>query len=304
MTGLLGSTVLELAVGIVFVYLLLAVCCTTVNEWIAGLFKTRPAFLRQGIVQMLGSGVSDSSAAKLIAAFYNHPLVKGLMHDGQHPSYLPARVFAKAIMDIATPNQPGSITFDQLETGIEHDLPDGSLKVALLATIQSSDRTIQSAQQAIEAWYDDSMDRVSGWYKRRTQIWTVIIASLLTIATNADTINIARRLWVEPVLRARFIESARVEAASATPTKLDAISDQSARILGQVIGWQHLDNMRDPRIWLQRIIGWVLTIIAVSLGAPFWFDVLNKFMNLRSTGRSPEEIGKSSRKLDLPLLNP
>ncbi len=303
MTGLLGSTVLELAIGVVFVYLLLAVCCTTVNEWISGLFKTRPALLRQGIAQMLGSGVNDSSAAKLIAAFYNHPLVKGLMRDGQHPSYLPARIFAKAIMDIATPNQPGSITFDQLETGIEHDLPDGSLKVALLATIQSSDRNIQSAQRAIEAWYDDSMDRVSGWYKRRTQVWTVAIAALLTIATNADTINIARRLWVEPVLRTRFVESAKAEAVGTTPAK-NAVADQATQTLGQVIGWQHLDNVRDPRAWLERIIGWLLTIIAVSLGAPFWFDVLNKFMNLRSAGRSPEEVGKSSGKPDLPLVNP
>jgi hypothetical protein len=229
-----------------------------VNEWISGIFKTRSTFLRQGIAQLLAPG-GGGSALSLITAFYNHPLIKGLMQGGQHPSYLAPRTFVKAIMDIATPNHPGSISFDDLESGIKKDLPNSSLKVSLLATIQSSDRTIQSAQNAIEAWYDDSMDRVSEWYKRRTQVWTLVVAVLLTIATNADTINIARRLWVEPALRARFVEFAKAEDARGAQSKGDSISDKAAQILGQVIGWQSLDDVKDPRAWLERIIGWLLT---------------------------------------------
>jgi hypothetical protein len=56
--------------------------------------------------------------------------------------------------------------------------------------------------------------------------------------------------------------------------------------------------------WFERIIGWLLTIFAISLGAPFWFDVLNRFMNLRSAGKSPEEKGKPPEKPRMPPANP
>jgi len=293
MSGLLGSTVLEVVIGIAFIYLLLAVFCTTINEWIAGVFKTRGALLKRGILQLLAPDASDVKAAEndpIVSLFYKHPLVKGMMPDSAHPSYLSARTFAKTMMDIATPNQPGSIDFAQLEAGIKDNLPDGNVKKALLATIQSTDKNIQDAQRAIEAWYDDAMDRVSGWYKRKTQIWTLIIAAVITIGTNADTISAARQLWVEPTVRSQIVETA----------KNSATTPDAGAILGRVVGWRSSDFSAAPLTWLQRILGWILTIIAVSLGAPFWFDVLNKFINIRNAGRSPEEQGKAPMKLTVP----
>ena len=83
----------------------------------------------------------------------------------------------------------------------------GDLRTSLLAAIQSTDKNIDDAQRAIEGWYDDGMDRVTGWYKRKTQTWTMVMAIILTIAVNADTVHIARRLWLEPALRAEFVEA-------------------------------------------------------------------------------------------------
>jgi len=59
-----------------------------------------------------------------------------------------------------------------------------------------------------------------------------------------------------------------------------------------VLGWRDAGDLKDVSKWAERIIGWLLTILAVSLGAPFWFDVLNRFMNLRSAGNAPSEKGK------------
>jgi hypothetical protein len=309
MTGLLGSTVLEVAIGIAFVYLLLAIFCTTINEWLAGILKTRGKLLKQGILQLLAPDARDSKTAEtnpIVSLFYQHPLVKGMIRDAAHPSYLPARTFAKVIMDLATPNHPGSIDFNQLEAGIKNDLPDGSLKKSLLAAIQGVDANIQEAQKAIEAWYDDAMDRVSGWYKRKTQVWTVVVALIITIGTNADTVHIARQLWIEPAIRGQIVEAAKNPpnpAASGAQTTASAAGDTNV-ILGRVIGWRSNDFSVGILTWLQRILGWILTVIAVSLGAPFWFDVLNKFMNLRSAGKSPEEKGKPPMKPKMPPVNP
>ncbi|WP_338664196.1 hypothetical protein VQH23_03330 [Pararoseomonas sp. SCSIO 73927] len=38
-----------------------------------------------------------------------------------------------------------------------------------------------------------------------------------------------------------------------------------------------------------RIPGWIITALAISLGAPFWFDLLNKFMVIRSTVKPYEK---------------
>jgi hypothetical protein len=120
MTGLLGSTVLEVAIGVAFVYLLLAIFCTTANEYIAAILKSRGALLKQGILKLLAPDQPAPQAAAqdpVVTRFYSHPLIKALMREGSHPSYLPARTFAKTIMDMATPGTPGSITFEELENG-------------------------------------------------------------------------------------------------------------------------------------------------------------------------------------------
>ena len=345
MTGLLGSTVLEVAIGVAFIYLLLAIFCTTANEWIAAVLKSRGKLLQQGILQLLAPDKASPDAAAqdpVVANFYNHPLIKSLIRDSTHPSYVPAVTFAKTIMDLATPNQPGSINFEDLENGIKKDLPPGSLQTSLLAVIQGTDKKIESAQKAIETWYEDHMNRVSGWYKRKTQLWTLIVAAIVTVATNADTLHIAKRLWLEPTLRSEIVEAAKTppnpqppQSSAGTPsgqttTPLNpaaapsgqttvpaptasapapppsgqpsakpagntaaASSEQDFRTLGLVLGWE---DAADQSVsgWIQRIVGWLLTVLAVSLGAPFWFDVLNKFMNVRTAGKSPAEQKKET----------
>ena len=59
------------------------------------------------------------------------------------------------------------------------------------------------------------------------------------------------------------------------------------------IGWNGMALRVDPVTWIERIIGWLITGLAVSLGAPFWFDLLNKFMSIRGTGDKPAKASDS-----------
>ena len=45
--------------------------------------------------------------------------------------------------------------------------------------------------------------------------------------------------------------------------------------------------------WLSKLLGILITAIASSQGAPFWFDVLKKVINVRLTGLNPSEAQKS-----------
>lgn len=53
----------------------------------------------------------------------------------------------------------------------------------------------------IETWFNDSMDRISGWYKRKAQISTFIIGLVCAGLLNVDSLSLAAQLWREPVLR-------------------------------------------------------------------------------------------------------
>lgn len=309
--GLLNSAVLDWAIGVVFVYLLLAIVCTTINEWIAGLTSVRAATLEKGIAQLLDNQPGVNSGT-FLEDFYRHPIISGMLTPGKpgaagHPSYLPSRSFATALMDLATKGIQGRITFDQLQAGAVN-LPDGDVKRALLALIQNASGDLTRAQKNIEQWFDDSMQRVSGWYKRRTQYVTIGIAIVLTLATNADTIRFGHMLWVNPTLRAALVEQAKnqtdthKEAASRTeivkyqkgsitPEKvaIDNLKDQMKPI-EPLLGWtsEEWHELCEIDKLPSHLLGWILSIIAVSLGAPFWFDLLNKIMSIRNAGKKPE----------------
>lgn len=305
MGGIFNSTVLDVAIGLAFVYLLLSIFCTAINEWIAGIFQTRANTLKEGIHILLDN--QPFGNAQFLDAFYKHPVLAGMTRGGSHPSYLAARTFSTTLMDLATPGVKGPITVQDLVAGV-NALPDGDVKSALVALTASAGNDIDKAQRNIESWFNDSMDRVSGWYKRTVQIWTIGIAVLLTVLANADTLNIARQLWVDPALRAAVVEQAKQRAQMPRPTSIveytdkndplkptvkpassDALTEQESATLGRIVGWSHASVPADFAHWLLRILGWIFTIIAVSLGAPFWFDSLNRLMNIRNAGNPPDK---------------
>jgi len=208
------------------------------------------------------------------------------------------------------------VEFADFEAGA-NALPPGNVRQSLLALIQRSDRQFESVQLAVEGWFNDAMDRVNGWYKRRTQLWTVILALVLVLLANANTIEIVRKLGRDPVLRNAVVEEAKVRAQKPRPTisveyadqddptnptithnEGNELSQNEMDLLGQILGWH--DNVFHDKngyswskqIWLERFIGWLLTILAISLGAPFWFDILNKIINIRFAGKAPEEPKK------------
>ena len=101
-----GSNVLEVAIGVVFVYLLMSLICSTINEQvIARFFALRSKTLEDGIKTML----NDPQGAGLAKEFYNHSLIQGLAKQGvfdtlrrkvSKPSYISSHTFALAIQEV------------------------------------------------------------------------------------------------------------------------------------------------------------------------------------------------------------
>ena len=323
--GLFNSSILEVIIGVVFLYLLLSILCTAANEWVAALTRRRGKMLRKGIRQLLeDQRLHDGDPQNaFLQAFYGHPLIRSLKHDKNHPAYIAPRTFVAVVTDILTAAKPGSVEFEHFEAGAMA-LPDGNVKTAILALVQRSKKELETVQLAVEGWFNDAMDRVNGWYKRRTQLWTIIIALFLTLVGNANTIHAVRQLGSNPVLRTAVVEEAKVRAQKPRPTisveykdeddptnptitrnEGTKLSQNEMDLLGQLVGWhEHVfyDDKRQLwswKKWVERLIGWLLTLLAISLGAPFWFDILNKVVNVRFSGRSPIEGSKKPEKVDV-----
>jgi hypothetical protein len=205
---LLGSTLLEVAIGIIFVYLLLSLLSSALSELIEVVIKRRASDLEKGIRNLLDNpGLAEN--------FFNHPLIKSL---GKNPSYIPARTFSLALWNLATTqaakaqNVAAGVTQDlgairNLITSLDEN-QIGSIKTSLLTLIDEAGSDIKRARTNIEDWYNDAMDRVSGGYKRRVQIMLVVIGLLAASFLNIDTINIVKALLYNDTLRASVVASA------------------------------------------------------------------------------------------------
>jgi len=336
---------LDVAIGLSFVYLLLGLICTTVNEMIAGQLRTRAKFLDRGIQRLL-------EGTDLKSRLYKHPLIRSTVEDEKHtcPSYIAAQKFAVALLDIVSGAGKSHTDFAAVQQGIagipkDSNDKDPPFKTAFGTLLDASGGDPAALQKHVEDWYNDGMDRVTGWYKRNSQRNAQLIAIGLTLVMNADTARIAQTLWTNPTLRAAVVDQAQArsrqkppeetlpmvsydnpnDATASTPQNVPTSAEQALtaneqQLLGDLTGWaadkRALNKGDSPSLsdWLAALpgivwlhgIGWILTAIAVSLGAPFWFDTLNRFVNIRNAGRVPDDKGDkgSPAPQGTPLLPP
>jgi hypothetical protein len=227
---MLGSTILEVAIGVLFVYLLLSLLCSALGELIESFVRFRARDLKKGIKNLL-------HRQDLVRDFFNHPLIKPL---GENPSYIPARTFSLALWNLATTEaaagkQGAAGVTQNMDAirGLIASLDDGkykAIKISLLILIDQAGNDIGKARANIEEWYDDAMDRVSGSYKRRVQ-WMLIGIGLLAAASlNIDTINLARVFWYNETLRGSVAAAAEnYFRAEPTPTPAPTAGAQGSQ---------------------------------------------------------------------------
>jgi hypothetical protein len=318
-----GLQILDIALGLIFVYLLLALICTTANELLAGLLNRRSRNLFTGVRVLLEEEAvrlknpqtpHDPKGQGLVDLFYTHPLIKALhgrrmWGEGKSkPSYIPSRTFALALLDIIGPANPDTDrNIDDIRAAIKKLPADSDIRRTLLILLDEAKSDLGKLQESIEAWFNNAMDRASGWYKRRTQVIVFVIAVVVTSAVNADTIQIAKTLANDAALREALVAQAQefaknppqasqgaggqpqsASAAGASQSHADIIKENTVTLqnLGLKLGWQGESQARID--WVNKIFGLLLTALAVSMGAPFWFDTLNRIIAVRASGKPPK----------------
>ena len=333
------TRLLDVLLSLALIFTLVSVLCAAVNELLAGHFSRRAEFLHLGLQRMVPDRV-------FFTRLMNHPLLTaGGSGNASKPSYLAGEIFAYALVDVMRTRadlmagRVKSLTVASPTplSQVIHELEQRDIALAAaLRTLLAGAADETEIKKRIGTWYDQTMERVSGQFKRHAQKCLFVIGFLVAAAIDVDTIAIAKVLWTNPAratavaeiatrmersgkLKALVEGAARHDGNTNTPpeaaekfvgtssSKADAqaMIDKVRLALDEVAAaqipishhcmaesnpifacWANLTATPGKGIFA-KLLGWLLTALAISMGAPFWFELLSKLVNLRSAGVKP-----------------
>jgi len=340
------SSALDVAIGLAFLFFLFSLVISRINEFVATAMNLRHKGLENALRALLDEhhpAASEAASSPVVSAdkVLNHALVKPIQQAIQGTflssalgklglgrtkiSYLPSRTFSAAVFDLLAPADPADPAHPgakaatdpmaRAKAAVEGMSEHNPARAPLLRMMTDAQGSRDKFRGSLEHWYDDTMDRVSGWYKRYVQRIILVITIVLVAFLNVDTINIAQVLWRLPTERAAVAAAAAKQAGSGSSASQNA--DEVVRSISALklpLGWTppHITTVSpagaktvvvstDPQhvplgaaSWLIKLLGLLITVLALSLGAPFWFDALTKLGSLRQAGPKPAKSVRSS----------
>lgn len=282
------STILDVVIGLIFTFLAVSLAASSAVEALSSALKWRSMTLLQGMKEIL----NDPGFTGLAKVLYGHALVNPLEKPGadptdrsRKPAYIDPKQFADALMQSVGMVQN---TPEAAKAAIDASpLLDDQLKTLLNGIVARTNNQVVLVRNEIAAWFDRSMDRVSGFYKRRTQLWLFLVALGMALVLNIDTIQISTVLWRQPMVT----RSVSAEMGKDLDSAMAEIGKMSLPVGWTEAKFSELTKLDAASVWpiLGAILGWLLTAFATLFGAPFWFDALQKIVRLKGTGPSPEE---------------
>jgi hypothetical protein len=360
-----NSPIFDVALGLVFCFASVALFVSSIVESIAALLKLRHKSLLTGIRDLLNN-------TDFVHALYQHALINPLHSSSggaipsaqptgaqmsqnvefpKKPAYIPSDQFAHALTDLIA-GVPGNI--NALNTQITQ-IQNLQLKALFQGFAQRSRGDIKEFETQIARWFDNAMDRLSGGYKRMTQLLTFIVAFAFALVLNIDSILIFTTLWQRPALAAsvtspnseKLIQSylQSHNASSVSPPEKNSgnqngrkdanrkaiagvgkdsdeqlTSDMVSRMMTLPVGWSLAERAKigewtfssNRQAWITpqyppllklawpHIPGCLITASAALFGAPFWFDLLQRLIQIRGTGTKP----LTGRERSLPDVKP
>jgi hypothetical protein len=218
----------------------------------------------------------------------------------EHPAYISSDRFAKALIGSLDTSTPIPGLADIRDT--IGKLPPSNMKDALISSLTVAGTDLDTFRKDVATWFDDSMERLGGAYKRQLKWISLIIGLLIAIIVNADSFEVGYALWSDNALRAQMVQIAgpiaTKQAETAGAGTMEAVAqsfDKAVTTLRPLpIGWPARTQPAWTEykaafwFWLTKLLGWIMTGIALSFGAPFWFDLLSKLVNIRGAGDKPK----------------
>ncbi len=344
--------ILDLVVGVIFIFFLLSIICSAAVELWFSMLNTRASILEKWLKQIFNAQALDSNGIPKLQngnpvsvgqEIMDHCMVTALSKTGKSGSYIDAENFVSALLDkiTITPASPGVNTVQlppkdmsgYIEAIEKSGVISGELKrtilsfayqakaagallteipqaAAIKANISSNIKSdIDQFRDRLENWYDTNSNRLTGTFKRKKVFpATIIAAIIITVGLNADTIDIGSYLYDHQEQAKEFADKSlnslnnyqdrvntiknskndsTVIAIASLDSNFNYVKNDINNLKSSVpqdlpLGWSNGEAFS----W-KKVMGWLATVLAISMGAPFWFDILNKIANLRGAGPKP-----------------
>ncbi|HNP47447.1 MAG TPA: hypothetical protein PKK99_00230 [Bacteroidia bacterium] len=331
--------VVDVAISMVFVYLLFSILVSAISELLQHWTRERGYFLYDSLYKIF----ADRHNLNYALLLYGHPIIDSKKQGGKkYPSYIQSKAFAEALIDLiaqpalagAIQQQNGQLFIAQLAnadirkpTNVHADfleavkgMNNSNLRI-LLASLAAQSESYEKLKENIILWYDDYMDTVSGWYKRKIIRRTQYIGLLVAFIFHVDTIFLVDKFWSNEILRSSVVLAAEKEVSNPelmreysvlrdsaidkennafkNINEIKKISEQLALPIGMKQYEIRLANKSTCNKLLELfliMIGCTLTGFALAYGADYWFNILGKLINVRSAVKPPS--GDPSKKED------
>lgn len=307
----MNFTFLEITIGLVFIYLLLSLFSTIIMEMIATLFRMRASLLKSTIERILNDAETNASID-----FFNQPLMKNLsdyktwytnsFKTGDTPSNISPQNFSKTIINLILKDPTDKIDLTTITNKLATSSLSKDAKTHINSLIRSSNGDIECFQKELENWFNDTMERANGWYKRQVQYILLVVGFCIAFAFNADSIEIIKKLQNDPSTRIAIVNNAtnyiqkndslKIENhfINKEETQIDSLKklvlNENYKLLNEsnnILGWSNYNSKQTS--FIVKFFGFILTALAICLGASFWFDLLKKLINIRTMGKSLNE---------------
>ncbi|MBW4421888.1 MAG: hypothetical protein KME13_22155 [Myxacorys californica WJT36-NPBG1] len=317
------STVVEVAIGLITIYLVLSLLVSEIQELLSTILQWRARNLKTAIVNLLSGNPKSLEGLNLVNSLYQHPLIQSLHQRAAWrtktsvgPSYLPSDAFAIALLFVLSQLNGQELTFgedaDQLLIKLEQakssqQLPEQLIEnlqlllVKAKSSLKEGEDVWQKFKEEISLWFDQSMERASGVYTRNTRGLCFVLGLVLSFLVNANSIHIVQALSQDRILQSTLSNLASQVVAdntfcftssAAEKECMNNLKEQVNTLLTDIpalpLGRSGTfpANLFVDLSW-EQLVGWLLTGVAVSRGAAFWFDFLTKVVGFRNTGAKP-----------------
>ena len=286
--------IFEVIVGLVVVYYILGAVVSTVTQIVTESLETRGAALEKYLLQMAGDKTVDLTNLPQIKAlrpirYANWWNVLGAGVEEKRVEKIPADTLVSAFFDIAGLTAQQNMSTADLHTTVSK-LPESEGKHALLGWIEQGVTNIVDLRARTNDYVTGTLNQASLLFKARARSFVIIFSLLITLAFGTDSIQLAKDLWNDASLRAIAAQQAASITSQTPTTDITALVNQLGALSFKIGWWQTSTQAapKNPLDWLSfsffKLVGLLITAVAVSQGSSFWYDVLKKMTGAPSSG--------------------
>lgn len=286
-------TIVNVVVLLSAIFFFTSTLASHLLEMFVGLINSRGRQLRERLDTALGE--------RAAGAIYDDPLIRSLMARG-----------AKIMPGAASPQPPSYIEpefFARVVARLFQTSGNAVSESDVIKRIKDSvaEATPTELEPRIVEWFKAINDRQNGVYTRWSFLRLFIIGFLFAAAMDIDTVHIAGAIWKNPEVAEKTVKELE-RAAQLTTSDLSQLTDEQKKQLREAVAaawtqlrttappsyaWQTLPSQLSREQWASKVLGWLLTALATSLGAQFWFNIMSEALKLRSSGRKPDDDEKN-----------